>query len=1043
MDDINRSRTSEEDNVQSVLLPGRSNPKFEFQLSTQSKEPYENDSLDDSLVYNMRRSSSSETEEENWKKKIERGAYTEKVRIKSKSVTDLMVLTHIDCSESESETPQPSLDHRVNYKNVRLAPGHNLENASQVHGSEGNLLSVQDDFQAELRKLQEKHRDSLFFVPDKYSQKLRNEQVNNNLDIDSNICLGDSTSNERLIKELSSTSELTPVKQVYNVFNVTIDKLSPIHVVKLNEIINLEDTLEYGENRNFVSYEVPKLCDIIQNNSMVANILEDDYGASYNAAYQDEIEQLNQPSISEVKQSNLNREESIHNEDKIDITNNKSSPFENSNNACEESIETEKFQANSHIERNTFKETNNGVVKNEIDTKTEESHVDEKKSEMKVGNKENICVPDNQFICDESVLIDNVRLDIPDIDNDGNIVKDDNDIPTSDIEIRDELVICNESEEKNSNEKSVIEEETRIGVEYENKEIQLNCVNDRTENIEEIVMPQKECDEENKDIGTHLIMGKGKNIVAEDREISRNDENVSRGEVTSNIGIADSGINLDENFEKKKDNLRNDLECNVVERPLVISSGSEEVSKIEGSDMDDQFIKNHEDCDNVEIQSNVNISEGTEIQQISPVEDIEDHQVIYTDEVESIENEKCESENLPLPMLESAENVSLKNAESHEESPLNQADSLDTVEEEKIVEEDNLLILLNEQDKNTLEDLYVFQMGENLNSFEMNSQISDIDFSLPSERYRETIGDIEEESSSSDTEYEPTKQTHIEESNLKKEVIEKEIKKRENNKKDPIDINCQEDATLNAKPFEVPKLVDLIENDDILMDYIISNYESELFDDLSCDSSHKNKTEVIEKSDDKNNSREYPVVNFDLSNSQEAANPNPLTHLSAFSSLRTKPICSLELITSTPSKKSKDVDSEDLDESNNLNYSLETWDNFIGNAIDTRNTNDQTVVFESLNSEPQSMLFIDTEGMDLTVTPPNSDMEVSLEGAFLEDVYNNQTINIQEEDAVLNRTYDVEESELNKTFDISNVDSSFSMEECASDEQGELNVFNP
>ncbi|XP_029032499.2 STE20-like serine/threonine-protein kinase isoform X1 [Osmia bicornis bicornis] len=40
--------------------------------------------------------SGSETEEESWKGRIEQGVYTEKVKQKSKSVTDLMVLVHID-----------------------------------------------------------------------------------------------------------------------------------------------------------------------------------------------------------------------------------------------------------------------------------------------------------------------------------------------------------------------------------------------------------------------------------------------------------------------------------------------------------------------------------------------------------------------------------------------------------------------------------------------------------------------------------------------------------------------------------------------------------------------------------------------------------------------------------------------------------------------------------------------------------------------------------------------------------------------------------
>lgn len=127
-------------------------------------------------------SSESETEDENWRKKIELGVYSEKVHQKSKSVTDLMVLTHIDCSESDSETPLPSLDYRVNYRNVRYAPKQNLEAVSLTFGSEGNLLSIHDKFQQELKKLQEERRDSLLFVPD------RNSQVDNSIFNNDDTC---------------------------------------------------------------------------------------------------------------------------------------------------------------------------------------------------------------------------------------------------------------------------------------------------------------------------------------------------------------------------------------------------------------------------------------------------------------------------------------------------------------------------------------------------------------------------------------------------------------------------------------------------------------------------------------------------------------------------------------------------------------------------------------------------------------------------------------------------------------------------------------
>lgn len=180
-------------------------------------------------ILNDRTSSESETEDENWKRKIERGAYSEKVRQKSRSVTDLMVLTHIDCSESDSETPLPSLDYKANfYKNVRYAPRQNLENVSLMFGSEGNLLSVQNTFQEELQKLREERKDSLLFVPENANQDVTG------------------VASRRILEELNSTSEIKPANQVFNVFNVTVSskyKFSDIQKLKqaLSEDVNTSD----------------------------------------------------------------------------------------------------------------------------------------------------------------------------------------------------------------------------------------------------------------------------------------------------------------------------------------------------------------------------------------------------------------------------------------------------------------------------------------------------------------------------------------------------------------------------------------------------------------------------------------------------------------------------------------------------------------------------------------------------------------------------------------------------------------------------------
>ncbi|XP_049818372.1 uncharacterized protein LOC109603335 isoform X2 [Aethina tumida] len=235
------------DTTEAAIGASNSKPEIskpiEFKLGPappQSDQSTLSESLSGSI---MNRSSESETEDENWKRKVELGAYTEKVRLKSKSVADLMVLTHIDYSESESETPLPSLDYRSNYKNVRYPLKTNLENVSLTFGSEGNLLNVQDNFEDELRKLHEERRDSLLFVPDKHSQNISLYQSKPLDVLVTNISANDDSPNKRLMQELNSGSEIKPASQVYNVFNVTIDKFSPLHVnsTKLQKIINLQD----------------------------------------------------------------------------------------------------------------------------------------------------------------------------------------------------------------------------------------------------------------------------------------------------------------------------------------------------------------------------------------------------------------------------------------------------------------------------------------------------------------------------------------------------------------------------------------------------------------------------------------------------------------------------------------------------------------------------------------------------------------------------------------------------------------------------------
>lgn len=113
-------------------------------------------------------SSGTDTEDEQWRLRIERGDFSEKVKQKSKSVADLMILTHIDASESsENETPLNSLSRQNSFKYNRLAVP--LLN-SLAFTSDSDLRNAHDDhdFQDTLKKFQtalkNKDDDSLSYL---------------------------------------------------------------------------------------------------------------------------------------------------------------------------------------------------------------------------------------------------------------------------------------------------------------------------------------------------------------------------------------------------------------------------------------------------------------------------------------------------------------------------------------------------------------------------------------------------------------------------------------------------------------------------------------------------------------------------------------------------------------------------------------------------------------------------------------------------------------------------------------------------------------
>ncbi|CAG2062856.1 unnamed protein product, partial [Timema podura] len=107
--------TSSDQNVVLDFRLGRlySDATEKFIEETFPPDSYQDDSFlelnrqsGDARRENRGTDSGTDTEDETWQIRIEQGEFTEKVKQKSKSVADLMILTHIDSSEgSDSDTP--------------------------------------------------------------------------------------------------------------------------------------------------------------------------------------------------------------------------------------------------------------------------------------------------------------------------------------------------------------------------------------------------------------------------------------------------------------------------------------------------------------------------------------------------------------------------------------------------------------------------------------------------------------------------------------------------------------------------------------------------------------------------------------------------------------------------------------------------------------------------------------------------------------------------------------------------------------------------
>jgi hypothetical protein len=146
-------------------------------MSSDDKEMiFQLDSLpDDSFLDNAKSTqlenratdSGTDTEDETWRGRIERGEFSEKVKQKSKSVADLMVLTHIEYSDgSDSDPPSLTWSFERSYNGrgsltTRVRPGLHSRNISTAFSSESNIHGavLGEEFKDTLRKLCEAQRE--------------------------------------------------------------------------------------------------------------------------------------------------------------------------------------------------------------------------------------------------------------------------------------------------------------------------------------------------------------------------------------------------------------------------------------------------------------------------------------------------------------------------------------------------------------------------------------------------------------------------------------------------------------------------------------------------------------------------------------------------------------------------------------------------------------------------------------------------------------------------------------------------------------------
>ncbi|KAL0278322.1 UNVERIFIED_CONTAM: hypothetical protein PYX00_000172 [Menopon gallinae] len=257
---------------------------------------FKNSLFDDSLkgndsFVNVQSRNSSDTEDETWRRRIERGEFSEKVKEKSRSIANLMVLTHIDASDESDVDLEKSFDRSLTRNSYSRRHYAKSSLSSNNFGSENDLTNavLEDNFKESLKKLSNDHKEYGRF--DSLGMILPVDRQN----VWGNI-LRKSNSEENLISAISSVpvesslpSEMvtgpsdkedttksrdnflgnTASKKLGNDVDVNSQNSASLDNNKNN--FKLDSASEFDDEQNCDNSEIGSACEIIVNGSSLSN----------------------------------------------------------------------------------------------------------------------------------------------------------------------------------------------------------------------------------------------------------------------------------------------------------------------------------------------------------------------------------------------------------------------------------------------------------------------------------------------------------------------------------------------------------------------------------------------------------------------------------------------------------------------------------------------------------------------------------------------------------------------------------------------------